>query len=173
MVSFALGTDTAGSGRVPAAFNNLVGYKPTLGLLSTRGMVPACRSLDAISIFALTAADAHAVAQVAGGIRRRRIPGRAAAAAHGRRGWSRHATFRFGVPLADAAASSSATPNTRGCSKPAIDRCRAMGGCSVHEVDIEPLLQAARLLYEGPWVAERYLATRSAARIATRMPCTR
>ena len=56
-VSFALGTDTAGSGRIPAAFNNLVGFKPTRGLLSTRGVVPACRTLDCISIFGLTVAD--------------------------------------------------------------------------------------------------------------------
>ena len=65
LASFSLGTDTAGSGRVPAAFNNLVGYKPTLGSLSMRGVVPACRSLDAMSIFALTAEDAAQVARVA------------------------------------------------------------------------------------------------------------
>ncbi len=67
LVSFALGTDTAGSGRVPAAFNNLVGLKPTLGRLSTRGVVPACRTLDAVSIFALGAADCARVARVAEG----------------------------------------------------------------------------------------------------------
>src|SRR5690606_12000526 len=67
LAAFALGTDTAGSGRVPAAFNNLVGYKPTPGLLSTRGVVPACRTLDTVSVFALTAADAATVAQVARG----------------------------------------------------------------------------------------------------------
>src|SRR6187399_219335 len=65
VVSFALGTDTAGSGRVPASFNNLVGLKPTCGLLSTSGVVPACRSLDCVSIFALTAADAAAILDVA------------------------------------------------------------------------------------------------------------
>src|SRR6478736_10191664 len=65
LASFSLGTDTAGSGRVPAAFNNLVGYKPTLGSLSMRGVVPACRSLDAMSIFALTAEDAAQIARVA------------------------------------------------------------------------------------------------------------
>ena len=63
--SFSLGTDTAGSGRVPAAFNNLVGHKPSLGLLSARGMVPACRSLDTISIFSLVAEDAQRVLAVA------------------------------------------------------------------------------------------------------------
>ena len=65
LVSFALGTDTAGSGRIPAAFNNVVGLKPTRGLLSTRGIVPACRSLDCVSVFALTAQDAAAVFDVA------------------------------------------------------------------------------------------------------------
>src|ERR1700723_841331 len=67
LVSFALGTDTAGSGRVPAAFNNLIGLKPSLGRLSTRGGVPACRSLDCISIFALTAGDAAKVLDAAEG----------------------------------------------------------------------------------------------------------
>src|SRR6266478_3179921 len=65
LVSFALGTDTAGSGRIPAAFNNIVGLKPTRGLISTRGVVPACRSLDCVSVFALTAEDASAVFDVA------------------------------------------------------------------------------------------------------------
>ena len=64
LVSFALGTDTAGSGRVPAAFNNIVGLKPTRGLLSTRGVVPACRSLDCVSIFTLSAQDASALFDV-------------------------------------------------------------------------------------------------------------
>ena len=72
LVSFALGTDTAGSGRVPAAFNNIVGLKPTRGLLSTRGVVPACRSLDCVSVFALTAADAAAVLEVIAGFDPRR-----------------------------------------------------------------------------------------------------
>src|SRR3984893_2282088 len=67
LVSFSLGTDTAGSGRVPAAFNNLIGLKPTCGALSSRGVVPACRSLDSVSIFALTAQDAQSVYDVARG----------------------------------------------------------------------------------------------------------
>ena len=70
LASFSLGTDTAGSGRVPAAFNNLVGLKPTLGLLSTRGVVPACRSLDCVSIFGLTVRDALAVLEAAQGFDR-------------------------------------------------------------------------------------------------------
>ena len=67
MASFSLGTDTAGSGRVPASFNNLVGHKPSCGLLSTRGVVPACRTLDCVSIFALTAEDAAKVLESAQG----------------------------------------------------------------------------------------------------------
>src|SRR5208282_2884457 len=94
LASFALGTDTAGSGRVPAAFNNILGLKPTLGRLSTQGVVPACRSIDCVSIFALTAGDAARVLDVAEGfdpadaysrpLRNRAIAG-----------------LRFGVPRAD------------------------------------------------------------------------
>ena len=72
LVSFALGTDTAGSGRVPAAFNNIVGLKPTKGLISTKGVVPACRTQDAVSIFASTVGDASAILSVAAGYDRRR-----------------------------------------------------------------------------------------------------
>jgi allophanate hydrolase len=67
LVSFSLGTDTAGSGRVPAGLNNIVGLKPTRGLISTRAVVPACRTLDCVSIFAWTVSDAWEVTQVAAG----------------------------------------------------------------------------------------------------------
>ena len=97
LVSFSLGTDTAGSGRVPAAFNNLVGLKPTRGLLSARGVVPACRSLDCVSIFGLTAADTAAVLRCARGFdagdpfsRREAPPPRALPRSF--------AGLRFGVP---------------------------------------------------------------------------
>ncbi|MDM7943961.1 MAG: allophanate hydrolase [Hydrogenophaga sp.] len=152
-VSFSLGTDTAGSGRVPASFNNLVGLKPTLGLLSGSGVVPACRSLDTVSIFALTAADAQAVLG-------------AAAAFDAADAYSRAAQpfgvdfsagpFRFGVPRAqdleffgnDAAATLFTT---------SVERLKSLGGTPV-DVDLTPFLEAARLLYDGPWVAERYVA---------------
>src|SRR5881396_3851392 len=96
LVTFALGTDTAGSGRVPAAFNNLIGLKPTRGLLSTSGVVPACRTLDCVSIFAQTSLDAQTVLRVAetfdaadGYARRQPRTGPSAfSPAH----------FRFGVP---------------------------------------------------------------------------
>ncbi len=157
-VSFALGTDTAGSGRVPAAFNNLIGYKPTLGLLSTRGMLPACRSLDAISIFSLTANDAAALAQVTAGLDASDPWSRPAQLASGR-GWASREQFRFGVPL-PAQREFFGNPEYARLFEASVHRCSELGGIAV-EVDIEPLLRTARLLYEGPWVAERYLAART------------
>jgi len=158
LATFALGTDTAGSGRVPAAFNNLVGYKPTFGSLSMRGVVPACRSLDVMSIFALTADDAARVANVAVRFDAEdawsRRAGRPA-----RSGFGRAAAFRFAVPKSGQLDffGNTAYAQMFGVS---VQRLRELGGES-HEVDIEPLLETARLLYEGPWVAERYLATES------------
>jgi allophanate hydrolase len=158
LASFGLGTDTAGSGRVPAAFNNLVGYKPTLGLLSTRGVVPACRSLDAVSVFALTAEDAALVARVAGGFdpldpfaRPARLPAN--------RGWSQRAPLRFAVP--DVAQRE--FPGNEAYARlfeQSITALARVGGEPV-SVDIAPLLEAARLLYQGPWVTERFLAVGS------------
>lgn len=154
-VTFALGTDTAGSGRVPAAFNNIVGLKPTRGVLSTRGVVPACRSLDCVSIFALTAEDAGAVfAQCRG------FDGEDAMArpyAPSAPGWRPGVPFRFGVlPVgqrfyfgADEADS---------LYEASVARLKELGGQAV-EVDFSAHLETARLLYGGPWVAERYAAT--------------
>ena len=158
LASFSLGTDTAGSGRVPAAFNNLVGYKPTLGSLSMRGVVPACRSLDAMSIFALTADDARRVAEVAVRFDAEDPWSRAAQPA-ARRGFGRAATFRCGVPAAAQLEFFGNTDYARLFDE-AVAHLRGLGGEPV-EVDIEPLLETARLLYEGPWVAERYLATQA------------
>jgi allophanate hydrolase len=153
MVSFSLGTDTAGSGRVPAAFNNLVGIKPTRGLLSTRGVIPACRSLDCVSIFALTSDDAHSVLRVAAQFDdqdpyARRSPEGACTFSD--------TSFRFGVPREDQLVffGNSEAAGLFGC---AVGRLSAMGGEAV-ELDFEPFLAAARLLYEGPWVSERYAA---------------
>ena len=158
LASFALGTDTAGSGRVPAAFNNLIGYKPTLGSLSMRGVVPACRSLDAMSIFALTAEDAARVAAIAVKFDAADAWSRAAQLP-GRRGWGTEARFRFGVPRAAQLEFFGNAPYAQ-LFDASVQRLRELGG-EPHEVDIEPLLETARLLYEGPWVAERYLATES------------
>jgi allophanate hydrolase len=158
LASFALGTDTAGSGRVPAAFNNLIGYKPTLGSLSMRGVVPACRSLDAMSIFALTADDAARVARVAVKFDAEDAWSRAAQIP-ARRGWGRTRTFRFAVPR-PAQLEFFGNAAYAELFAASVQRLRDLGGESI-EVDIEPLLETARLLYEGPWVAERYLATES------------
>src|SRR5699024_10874179 len=96
-VAFSLGTDTAGSGRVPAAFNNLVGLKPTRGLLSARGVVPACRTLDCVSIFAGNCADAHTIWQAARGFDPEDPYSRAPRPGDDAAPWARGA-FTFGVP---------------------------------------------------------------------------
>lgn len=157
LVSFALGTDTAGSGRVPAAFNNIVGHKPTRGLLSARGVVPACRSLDCVSVFALTAADVAAVLREAAGYDAgdpfsRRAPPDSAEVVAG------FADIRFGVPRRDQL-EFFGNRDAAELFDAAVARIEALGGTSV-EIDFEPFLTAARLLYEGPWVAERYVAIR-------------
>lgn len=153
LVSFALGTDTAGSGRVPACFNNLYGTKPTLGLLSTRGVVPACATLDTISLFTLTADDAARLLDITAVYDEQCAWSREYRfAVHGKRYGSMPARFRFGVPPEPQWQTDAAY--TQAMHK-AISRLEALGGEKV-ELDCSPLLAAARLLYEGPWVAERY-----------------
>jgi allophanate hydrolase len=154
LCAFSLGTDTAGSGRVPAAFNNLVGWKPSKGLLSTTGLVPACRSLDCTSVFALTAADAAAVAGVVTAYDDADPFSRAMPKdITGPSDWR---GARFGVPLA----ANLDFFGDRDCEKlfhEAVAAAERLGGEPV-TIDITPFLDAARLLYEGPWVAERYIA---------------
>ncbi len=149
MASFSLGTDTAGSGRVPAAFNNIVGLKPTLGRLSTLGVVPACRSLDTVSIFALSCGDATTVLGAAEGFD--------AADAYSRRlGDISLAGKRFGVPrTADLQFFGDA--DYARLFAAAVQRLQSLGFTPV-TIDFTPFLAAARLLYEGPWVAERFAA---------------
>lgn len=153
-VSFSLGTDTAGSGRVPAAFNNLVGVKPTRGWLSTRGVVPACRSLDCVSVFALNTADATAVLSVAAGYDEQDAYSRQMLT-HGFN-FGRAETFRFGIPRADQL-QFFGNQDAAALFERSRERLHAIGGQEV-EIDFSPFLSAARLLYEGPWVAERYAA---------------
>ncbi len=141
LVSFSLGTDTAGSGRVPAGFNNIVGWKPTLGLLSTDGVVPACRSLDCVSVFALSCADADAVLR---------------AAAEPPVSPPVGASFRFGVPRAADAEFFGDTAYAALFAQ-AVERLKALGGTAA-EIDYAPFRDAASLLYAGPWVAERTAA---------------
>jgi allophanate hydrolase len=197
LVSFSLGTDTAGSGRVPAAFNNIVGLKATCGALSTSGVVPACRSLDCVSIFALTASDTTRVydaaavfdpedsyarvmdawgalspdvlaqdavaapdksAMGAAKASFARTAGHVVPAAGGSMSSMGPAgcAFRFGVPRPSQLEFFGDAEYARLFSE-SVARLESLGGQRV-EVDFEPFLAAARLLYEGPWVAERYCA---------------
>ena len=156
LVPLALGTDTAGSGRVPAMLNNIVGLKPSLGLISTAGLVPACRTLDCISIFSLTVDDAIAALQVVAGpdgadpfSRDRPLAAMTAFPQNLKLGIPRNGQLIFfGDKAAEAAYGE------------ALKRWTSLGATLV-EFDLEPFYETARLLYEGPWVAERYLVIRN------------
>ncbi|SEP62312.1 allophanate hydrolase [Thalassovita taeanensis] len=151
IVTFSLGTDTAGSGRVPAALNNIVGLKPTLGALSATGVVPACRTLDTISIFALTVDDAYAAFAVARGY----DPADAYSKLLVHEKLTAPASdIRIGVP--DAASIEFFGDQIQ---KEAFDRdvaALAATGARIEHIDFSPLYAVARMLYEGAWVAERY-----------------
>ncbi len=150
--SFSLGTDTAGSGRVPAAFNNLIGVKPSLGLLSTAGVLPACRTLDCVSIFTKNAADAEVVLNVAQGFDEADAYSRPTT----KQCTSFKSNFTFGVPKPSQLAffGNSEAPQLF---QQAIQQLEKIGGKAV-EIDFAPFMETAALLYEGPWVAERYAA---------------
>lgn len=149
---FSLGTDTAGSGRVPAAFNNLFGWKPTRGLVSTSGVVPACRSLDCVSVFARDPDDLQRVLRVI--------------ARHDEQDpfsrepnlLPRRTVRRVGIPLAD----QMEFFGDEACAELWRDYVQALvgRGLEIVPLDFSAFFDAAKLLYEGPWVAERYLATR-------------
>ena len=156
LVPLALGTDTAGSGRVPAGFNNIVGLKPSLGLVSTYGVVPACRTLDCVSVFALTVEDAWSALTAMAGpdakdpySRQRPLAGIGAMPPHVKLGVPRPGQRLFFGDRQYAAAYDAA-----------LERLARLG-CALVEIDIEPFYETARLLYEGPWVAERTLTARS------------
>jgi allophanate hydrolase len=148
LVPFALGTDTAGSGRVPAAFNHLIGFKPTKGRWSTRGVVPACRSIDCVTVFTNDTADAALVDQVIAGFDpadpwskpladRAMTPKRIGVPRRSQRQWFGDADSEFMYERA----------------------LRHLGTLAeLVEIDIAPLQEAAQLLYGGPWVAERTAA---------------
>ena len=161
LASFAIGTDTAGSGRVPAAFNNLIGLKPSCGRLSTRGVVPACRSLDAVSIFAVSAEDAARVCRVAEGFDSA-DPYSRRAGSPSRRWLPGSAAFRFGVPEAQQLRFFGNDQYPQLFER-ALARLTAVGGERV-PVDFTPFIEAGQLLYEGPWVAERYVVVESLLR---------
>jgi allophanate hydrolase len=149
IVAFALGTDTAGSGRVPAAFGNIVGLKPTVGSVSARGMVPACRSIDTISVFARSVDEALAVQRAIVGYDSEDAYSRPAPFPHLRRA----GTAAGRVAMADVAA----------LCEPDVAAAYGQAGAFVDAatIDIGVFLQVAHLLYEGPWVAERTAALRS------------
>ncbi len=155
LVPLALGTDTAGSGRVPAMLNNIVGLKPSLGLISTSGVVPACRTLDCVSIFALNVDDAMTALA-------------AMAAPDAADPYSRNrplaqmtgfpAKLRLGVPR-DGQLIFFGDRASEQAYDDALQRWTSLGA-SLVGFDLEPFYETARLLYEGPWVAERYLVIR-------------
>jgi allophanate hydrolase len=151
LVSFALGTDTAGSGRVPAGFNNIVGLKPTKGLVSTAGVVPACRSLDCVSIFAQNAADALAVLQVVQGEDEQDPFSRTFQAVS-----LPSSGLRFGV-LSPQDREFCGDSEAEALYDAAIGGMRRLGGTEV-VCDYAPFRAAADLLYGGPYVAERLAA---------------
>lgn len=155
-VCFSLGTDTAGSGRVPAAFNNLIGHKPTRGWLSTRGVVPACRSLDCVSIFTFTAADAARVLEAAASYDDEDIYSRQRENSDDPASQNLRQRFRFGIPHRQQLQFFGNSESAR-LFEEAITQLQALGG-EVIEIDFSPFLEAAHLLYGGPWVAERYAA---------------
>jgi allophanate hydrolase len=154
LADLALGTDTAGSGRIPASFQGVVGLKPTIGLVPTRGVVPACRTLDCVSVFAPTVALAEEALWLMAG----RDAGADPAAARGR-AWPPTAPLaappaaRVAVPL-PGQLGGRITPEAMA----AFERARARLGTDTAQVDIEPLLEAGRLLYDGAFVAERHAA---------------
>lgn len=150
LVSLALGTDTGGSGRVPAALTNVVGLKPTRGLISGVGTVPACRSIETISVFALTVADAQAGFDVI----RAHDPEDPFARPLTLREADAWPSFRFGVPAApwleffgDTAAAA--------LFDAAVARLTAIGGVRV-EIDFAPFREINDMLFLGPWLADRY-----------------
>ena len=153
LASFALGTDTAGSGRVPASLNNLVGLKATKGLISTAGVVPACRTLDCVTFFTTTAAEASQLLALTAVRDPRDEYSRNNPAWNGAQAFGVPAPgFRFGVPdrLEFLGCAESEALYHR-----AKERLIALGGVPV-TIDFSPFLAAATLLYDGPWVAERY-----------------
>lgn len=157
IVSFSLGTDTAGSGRVPAGFNNIVGLKPSRGLLSCSGVVPACKSLDCVSIFSQTIAEAEYLFDI--------VSAYDASDSYARNdrqlfdaSISATAQLRFGVPKPEQL-QYFGDAESGALFAQSIAKLQTLG--EVVEIDFQPFLEAAALLYEGPWIAERYAGIRA------------
>ncbi|MFM0687952.1 allophanate hydrolase [Paraburkholderia strydomiana] len=152
VASFALGTDTAGSGRVPAGLNNLVGLKPTKGVLSTAGVVPACRTLDCVTFFTATAEEASELLSLTALTDPRDAYSRKNPQWNSALAFGAPAAFRFGVPSQLEFAGCTESPALFAEARAMLE---AAGGEAV-EIDFAPFVEAANLLYQGPWVAERY-----------------
>lgn len=152
VASFALGTDTAGSGRVPAALNNLLGLKPSKGLLSTAGVVPACRTLDCVSYFTASAREASQLLALTARVDPHDAYGRANPLWNDASAFGVPRPFRFGVPKQLEFLGCTESPALFAAT---VERLKGLGGTPV-AIDFAPFLDAAKLLYEGPWVAERY-----------------
>ena len=154
VAAFSLGTDTAGSGRVPAALNNIVGLKPTLGALSSSGLVPACRTLDTISVFAMTVSDAYEAFTVAATYDPEDSFARDIATP---RLVSAPNTLKIGIPSQDSIRFEGDAVQSQSFA----DTVSALeaGGATIAEIDFTPLYEIAQMLYFGAWVAERYVAT--------------
>ncbi|MFG1190462.1 allophanate hydrolase [Xanthobacter flavus] len=153
IVPVSLGTDTAGSGRVPAMLNNIVGLKPSLGLVPNTGLVPACKTLDCISIFALTVDDAMAVLDVIAGFDEqdaysRDLPVGPLTAAP--------PAPVLGI-LPEAQREFFGDAESAAAYEEALARFASLGAV-LKEIDFSAFAETARLLYEGPWVAERWIA---------------
>ncbi|MFM9967770.1 MAG: allophanate hydrolase, partial [Burkholderiales bacterium] len=166
-VSFALGTDTAGSGRVPAAFNNIVGLKPSCGRVSNAGVVPACKTLDCVSVFAASCRDAQTVLRVMEGADSLDPYSRTVAE------YARGDRPVIGIPHTDQMQwfGDRESPALFIVAAERLERL----GARIVAVDFAPFIEAGRLLYEGPWVAERHAAIREffAAHADQLLPVTR
>ena len=155
IVGFALGTDTAGSGRVPAALNNIVGLKPTLGAVSASGVVPACRTLDTVSVFALTVDDAYSAYRAAAG-----YDGKDAYSKDIRVPDIAYLPPRLVVGVPDANTTEFFGDTDQAASFSHTLALLQNDGAEIVELDFTPLYRVAEMLYEGAWVAERYAAIR-------------
>ncbi len=155
-VAFALGTDTGGSGRIPASFNNVVGLKPTIGTISTRGLVPNCRTLDCVSVFGLEVSDCLAAAEAMrafdpdSAFSRRSPPG------HTLVPRAAPAEFSIGVPSGQDLQFFD-DEEARRIFEDALARIESIGG-TVVALDFQPFVEAGRMLFDGPWLAERMAA---------------
>lgn len=152
MASFSLGTDTAGSGRVPAAFNNLIGLKATKGVVSTSGVVPACRSLDCVTVFAKELSSIKTVFDEINIYDENDIYSRV----YNPKNSEIKANFTFAIPQKNQL-EFFRDVEAKELFNQTIKKLESIGG-KVFEIDFEPFKQSANLLYSGPWVAERYIA---------------